>query len=420
MKEEVPALSEDRKAGERLLVKCVLILVGIAAAWVLVPEIWDKLSPFILSIPMAAMLQPLILFFEKKLKLKRSIASIFLVVLTVAVGISVLGFFLSFAIQQMTDLANNSGDIIKAIVTGIRNLTNSILESAVNVSPDSEKWVLEAMNNMTRQITELGPVAAQAALTWLVSLAASTPYMVIYISFLAMALYFISRDYETIRSYLPGGKRHRQDSKSTQLTNSAVKSLIGYLRVQGIFAVMVLVISWIYLSCFGYQYAAVVSMGAAIMEMIPMVGSGLLYIVLSIGYFIGGEISIGWQILALTLFLQLIRRLLEPKLMSNSMSISPLESLIGMFVGLQAGGIVGLIGGPVAMAVLVGAVRGKIFESMRQDARTVAAYFKRRWAKDPSLIDDNEATEDPSPSDNNEVTENADRQNDQDKVTDPE
>ena len=139
-----------------------------------------------------------------------------------------------------------------------------------------------------------------------------------------------------------------------------------------------------------------------------------------IGYFIGGEISIGWQILALTLFLQLIRRLLEPKLMSNSMSISPLESLIGMFVGLQAGGIVGLIGGPVAMAVLVGAVRGKIFESMRQDARMVAAYFKRRWAKDPSLIGDNEATEDPSPSDNNEVTENADRQNDQDKVTDPE
>ena len=122
-------------------------------------------------------------------------------------------------------------------------------------------------------------------------------------------------------------------------------------------------------------------MAAGMMELIPMVGSGLLYIVLSIVYFVGGETAIGWQILGLTLFLQLLRRLLEPKLMSDSLSITPLESLIGMFVGMQTGGVVGLIGGPVAMAVLVGAVRGRVFESMVQDARTVAAYFRRRWAR---------------------------------------
>ena len=151
--------------------------------------------------------------------------------------------------------------------------------------------------------------------------------------------------------------------------------------MQGIFAAIVLVVSWIYFACFHYRYAAVLSMAAGMMELIPMVGSGLLYIVLSIVYFVGGETAIGWQILGLTLFLQILRRLLEPKLMSDSLSITPLESLIGMFVGMQTGGVVGLIGGPVAMAVLVGAVRGRVFESMVQDARTVAAYFRRRWAR---------------------------------------
>ena len=46
---------------------------------------------------------------------------------------------------------------------------------------------------------------------------------------------------------------------------------------------------------------------------------------------------------------------------------------------MKVGGVIGLIGGPVAMAVLVGAIRGRIFEGMKQDIRTVAAYFRERW-----------------------------------------
>ena len=373
------AMSEERKAGERLLFKCVMLLAGILLAFWLVPIIWDKLSPFILSIPLAAMLQPLIRFCEKKLKMKRTVASVILVILMLAVGIAMLIFFLNFAIDQVTDLVNHSGDIVKDTVAAIRNLTNSILESAVNISPDSEKWVRSAMDNMIGRVTELGPVLAQELLTWLVNLAASTPYMVIYTSFLAMALYFVSKDYEGIRAYLPGGKRHRQDSTSTQLTNSAVKNLTAYLKVQGVFGLMVLVVSWPYLALFHYPYAAVLSMAAGIMELIPMIGSGFLYLVLSVVYFLNGETAVGWQLLGLTLGLQTLRRLVEPKIVSNVMSISPLQGLIGMFVGMKVGGVIGLIGGPVAMAVLVGAIRGRIFEGMKQDIRTVAAYFRERW-----------------------------------------
>ena len=89
----------------------------------------------------------------------------------------------------------------------------------------------------------------------------------------------------------------------------------------------------------------------------------------------------GFQVLALTGVLQLLRRLLEPKLMSNNIGISPLLSLIGMFVGMRLGGILGLIGGPVAMAVLVGAVRGDVFRNVKADVDLVVEWFKRRWAK---------------------------------------
>ena len=114
------------------------------------------------------------------------------------------------------------------------------------------------------------------------------------------------------------------------------------------------------------------------MEMIPMVGSGLLYILMGVIYLLTGNIAAAVQVLALTAVLQLARRLLEPKLMSNSIGITPLESLIGMFVGLRVGGIIGLIGGPVLMSVVVGAFKGGLFSLAARDCHIISAWFKNR------------------------------------------
>ena len=193
-----------------------------------------------------------------------------------------------------------------------------------------------------------------------------------------MSLYSRATHSNEIRSYLPGGKRRKQDSRTTQLTNSTLKSLFGYLRVQGTFGLIVWIVSWIYLACFGYKYAGVTALFCGVMELVPMIGSGVPYIVMSILQFLLGNTAAGLQLLFLTLGLQLLRRVLEPKLMSDSIGISPLQSLIGMFVGLRFGGIIGLIGGPVLMSVLVGAFKGGLFASTIRDCHVIPAYLKNR------------------------------------------
>ena len=174
------------------------------------------------------------------------------------------------------------------------------------------------------------------------------------------------------------GKRRRQDSRTTQLTNSTLKSLFGYLRVQGTFGLIVWIVSWIYLTCFGFPYAGVTALFCGVMELVPMIGSGVPYIIMSIIQFLLGNAAAGAQLLFLTLGLQLLRRVLEPKLMSDSIGISPLQSLIGMFVGMRFGGIIGLIGGPVLMSVLVGAFKGGLFVPTARDFHLISVWFKNR------------------------------------------
>ena len=373
-------MSEVRKAAERTAFRFFATVVILVAVISLTPMIWDKLSPFIIAVPLAALLQPMISFFQKKLKIKKTLASAILVILGLGLLIGILIWLLSMGAEQLTLVMEHSGDIVNDVIRSLRQAVDNVINSALDISPDVEKWIRTAMNDAAANITQWGTSAAAAAVSYSVALVASLPYSVIYLSFLAMGLFFIARNYDEIRSYLPGGKRRKQNTNAAQLTRSAVKSLAGYLRVQCTFALITLVLSWIYLKCFSFPYSGLLALLAGVMEMIPMIGSGLLYIVLGVVALLAGNTSMGFQLLGLTGGLQLLRRLLEPKLMSDSIGISPLLSLIGMFVGMRFGGILGLIGGPVLMAVLVGAARGGLFNATIRDWHTLTDYFRKRWA----------------------------------------
>ncbi len=375
-------MSEERKAAERLAVKGVGAIILIALAVWAVPQVWDKLSPFIIAVPLAAMLQPVIRFAHEKLKLKSGISVLICVLLILSILIGITYWTVSIVMENAPQVVGQSGSMISEAVNALQAATMRLMENAGdNVSPQVQQLIRDASDDALKRISAWGTEVAADLVALTMSLVTSLPYFVIYISFLAMAIYFITIHYGEIRSYLPGGKRRRQDSNTTQLANSAVRSLMGYLRVQGTFALMVFVVSLIALNCFHFKYAGALATLAGVMEMIPMVGSGLMYILMGVVFFLTGDSTSGIQVLALTGVLQLLRRILEPKLMSDSIGISPLLSLIGMFVGMQVGGIVGLIGGPVAMAVLVGAVHGNIFKSLNDDLYLVVQWFKRRWAK---------------------------------------
>ena len=372
-------MTEERKAAERLALRLLGLGVAfVAVRWVL-PEVWDKLSPFIIAIPIAAALQPVIRLLQKKLKMKRSPAALLPVLLLLVIVLGLMTWLFTFGIGQVTRIASNSGNMLTETINSVRLALRNLLTSiGASSGPGVEQWLRSAITNATERLSEWGTDFAEQLVNFSISLAAAMPYCVIYISFLTIGLYFISKDYDNIRSYLPGGKRRKQDSTTTQLTNSTVRSLFGYLRVQGTFGVMVWIVSWVYLTAIGFPYAGIVALCCGVMELVPMIGSGIPYILMSAGQFLLGNTRFGILLLALTLGLQLLRRILEPKLMSDRIGITPLESLVGMFVGLRYGGIIGLIGGPVLMSVLVGAFKGGLFASTARDFHIISVWMKNR------------------------------------------
>ena len=97
-------LSKERIAAERLLCRALSFAVILAAALWLVPQVWDKLSPFIIAVPIAAMLQPVIRFCHRRLKLKRGITSLILVLLMLGLLYGVLSWFIGFVVEIISPM----------------------------------------------------------------------------------------------------------------------------------------------------------------------------------------------------------------------------------------------------------------------------------------------------------------------------
>ena len=369
-----------RYAMERLgyrLLFCVLL--GLFLAFI-VPMVWDTLSPFIIALPIAAALQPLIRFFEQKLHVKRGFAVAFWVILFSAAAFLILYWFVSFAVGQIVSAANNAPTLINGTIGVLRAASDRVLNAAESMSVSVSGTIRDSLNSAFKWLGEQATALAGASLNVLVGFASSLPYALIYANFLILGVYFITGRYPALQSKLAGLRGREEDQGSLgMLRRSAVKGTLGYIRVQLMWFLLILILSTLFFQFSGFQYAALIGVLAALLEMIPQFGCGVLFIPWALISFLIGDARSGWMVLIFYAAYSMLRRLLDPKLLGDTLGLSPLLSLVGMFVGLRLGGVTGLILGPIAMMVLVSATRAHFFDGLVSDFGLVIRYIRERW-----------------------------------------
>lgn len=376
-------------AAERIALRLLLCAVIALFLAYMVPMLWSTLSPFIIALPIAAALQPLIRFFEKKLHLNRGFAVAFWVILVSVAALFIVYWFVSFAVGQIVSAANNAPTIVNGTINVLREASDRLLNAVETLSVTVSDTVRSSLNSAFKWLGEQATGIAGASLNFLVGFASSLPYALIYANFLILGVYFITGRYpEVTRKLIHHREMEDEDGSLSMLRRSAVKGALGYLRVQLLWFVLLLTLSTVFFQVMGFPYAALIGLLAALLEMIPQFGCGVLYVPWALIAFVIQDSRTGWVITGFYVAYSLLRRLLDPKLLGDNLGMSPLLSLVGMFVGMRLGGVLGLILGPIAMMVLVSAVRARFFDGTVADARLIFQYMKCRWKrgqeKDPT------------------------------------
>jgi sporulation integral membrane protein YtvI len=165
-----------------------------------------------------------------------------------------------------------------------------------------------------------------------------------------VAAVLIVKDLSSVREKFEKNPMYQEIHKVTEKLSEAG---IAFLRCQLIIMSVVAVICICGLYLIKNDYPVLLGLGIALLDALPILGSGMVFIPWSIIMLIDGNIFTAAILFTIFLVCQIVREVLEPKLIGNRIGIKPLYTLMAMYVGLKLFGVAGFFLGPIGLLIII-------------------------------------------------------------------
>ena len=153
------------------------------------------------------------------------------------------------------------------------------------------------------------------------------------------------------------GWKEKMEQSVYQAEFERIKRLLcvvanAYVRTQGIIMLLTAVICGAGFFFMGNSYYILAGAGIGILDALPVFGTGTVLIPWAVWCAVRGQWGKGMAIFGIYLVCYVLREILEARLMGNKVGLTPLETLVSIFVGLQLFGIFGFLLGPVGVLIV--------------------------------------------------------------------
>ena len=127
---------------------------------------------------------------------------------------------------------------------------------------------------------------------------------------------------------------------------------VAYVKTQVILILLVSITCSLGLFIIKNPYALLFGVAIGIFDAFPVLGSGLILIPWAVISFIRQNALAGAVLLTLYGICQFLREYLEPKLLGGKMGVSPVHSLMAVYIGYELFGVLGLFLGPFGLVLI--------------------------------------------------------------------
>lgn len=301
--------------------------------------------PFVLAFLFAFFLRRPTRFLMRKFKLSASLSSL----ITSVVFYTVL--FLTLTLLIVSIISEISTFIQK--ITLYVNSQNISLEDTFaqlqkyysNLHPSITAAIEKNLSNITTKIGTIVTGLLNWVISFITSLATSIPYLAMLFIFTLTSTYFFTKDISSSHnSQIVSNHFSKNSTRILYIFNESKKMIFNYVKSYLIVIGITFLVTLIGFIVFGVDYAFILSLLCAILDLLPVVGMAMVYIPLIFVYgFIQGNIFKAVALGVLYLIVLVVRQIIEPKIVSSTLDIHPVAVLASFFIGLKMAGFTGMI-----------------------------------------------------------------------------
>ena len=329
----------------------LITLLGIILGILLGIRFLQFFMPFVIGWIIAMIANPLVRMLERRLKVARKHTSMVIIIGVLAVIIVVIYFlgvkigeetrsFLEQAPEMYSEFREEFQDAGKNLESIISELPQNIQESLEEAQKDIGDITGQAVGKISQFTVDKAGTFAR-----------NIPGILISIIFSILSAYFFIADRDRILEF---GRNHTPQiiqEKWRMMAESFKMVFGGYFKAQFKIMAVIGVILFIGMLILKVRFAILVAILVAFLDMLPFLGTGTVLIPWAVFKLLSGDIRYAVGLVILYLVTQLVRRIIEPKLVGDSIGMNPLATLIFMYIGYRVGGVLGMI-----LAVPIGAI----------------------------------------------------------------
>lgn len=238
-------------------------------------------------------------------------------------------------------------------------LEQDLLPFLDQIRLQTEQWLLQlpppvshAMNHVLEHLPEQLSDLTAVLISGASALATTLPGGILSCVVAVISSFFISGDYPGITDFVV----RQLNKRNTQILFSIKGIVVGtifrlirsYVLLLLITFVELLVGFWILKIDHPFAIAATV----ALIDLLPVLGVGLVLLPWSVLAMIQNDFSLAIGLVILFIGIEIVRNILEPKIIGKQTGLSPILSLAAMFVGFRLFGFTGVIAVPIMIIVL--------------------------------------------------------------------
>lgn len=327
----------------KALLNILIAIVGVLLVVWLAPKLIMFFMPFVIGWLIACIAGPMVKFFEEKLKIKRKAGSAVVIIIVIGLVITIFYLIGSKLIHEAIGFIQALPGMIDGLKEDFETISENLSGIIEKVPKEVRETVLSIGQTASDSLADMLGKFSAPTIEALGGLAKQVPTVIIGAILGLLASYFFVAErgvwFEPVRRRIPAGFLKRW----TLVKDSVKKAVGGYIKAQLKIEVWIYLLLVIGLLILKVDYVLLVALGIAFLDFFPFFGTGTVMVPWAIIKFLSGDYTMTIGLLIVWGVGQLVRQIIQPKIMGDSMGMAPVPTLFLLYIGYRFGGVIGMI-----------------------------------------------------------------------------
>ncbi len=301
--------------------------------------------PFLIGAVLAIAAEPIVRFFQEKLRFSRVCAAGLGLTLALCLLVVTVMLLCGLIIRQLAALTNILPTIEDATHSGMCLLQEKLLDLAASAPESLCDLITSKVTDFFSDSSAILEQAADLILNLASGILGRVPDSAFGIGTTIISSYMISVKLPRIKTRLTAKLSAYQPWVDAVMKFRS--SLLGWLKAQVKLSTITFLILMLGFLLLRIHPAPLWAFGIALVDAFPVLGTGTVLIPWSILVFLQGNPVLAVGLIGLYLTVMVIRSVLEPKLLGRQLGLDPLLTLVALYAGYRIWGLLGMILAPI-------------------------------------------------------------------------